>query len=686
MPKYFITAIIALILQAAVAYASSTDDGTMLMFVGEDIELLTIASRREETPARAPAVATVIRREDFLRKGRETVSRILRDVPGFHMARKEWGHKPYLRGMADSVMFLYDTVPLGSGLSKSLHPIDHELSLAPVKQVEIIRGPSSVLWGPDAFAGVVNVVPLSGRDFQGAETGVLYGEPGLQRRAYLNLGQDFGIWDGFLSVSMRRAEDIRHRANVLSFFDYDGSRPVPADERMGSKQPGDATYIDAYTKLNLGKKITLSGRYSHSYLPSIFSLDQPDIRWEEVRTLPQGYVKLDANHDLDLKTRIRISGHYSRMEPEYEIIDLTNKQADESFYAEALVDRSMFKGRGLLTAGLSYRHNKIKNAPLWDNYYPGFLVEDNNSFLPKLSTRDFENQVWSPFMQYSHKLGSFDLMLGLRHDIHQEYRNSLSYNTSLVWSPSDRWGLKFLYGTAYRTPFARQFLNKDQPEMEESENVSLQANWQPKSSLDFTGTLFYNKLSHHRNENLLAASKARANPDEYYGLSYPNTQEIYGLEIKTLLSPWPRFDFKAGLTLLDNKGSDEKYRYVKHSFTSDEEIVDVYGTMQLPFDLGPRVMLDLGADWQVTDGLSVFTEAEYFSSREKKFTADGDAEKASGVWLFHAGACLDDFLAENLDLSLSLRNITDKRYLTPGTYSMIHGRGFRGELGLRYRF
>ena len=68
---------------------------------------------------------------------------------------------------------LYEVITT-SDVTKSLHPFDRELSLASVKRLEIVRGPGSVLWGPDAFAGIVNVVPMTGKDLDGAETGLLY--------------------------------------------------------------------------------------------------------------------------------------------------------------------------------------------------------------------------------------------------------------------------------------------------------------------------------------------------------------------------------------------------------------------------------------------------------------------------------------------------------------------------------
>ncbi|MBW2204135.1 MAG: TonB-dependent receptor plug domain-containing protein [Deltaproteobacteria bacterium] len=161
-------------LRAESGGAASAENDTVLMFVGEDLEVLSIASRREEGAWQAPAVAEVITRKDLWEQGVRTLSQALEMTPGFYMAQKEWGSESYLRGIPNSTLLLYDTVvPMGSNATKSLQPLDYELSLAPVKRIEIVRGPGSVLWGPDAFAGIVNVVPLTGKDLDGVETGIL---------------------------------------------------------------------------------------------------------------------------------------------------------------------------------------------------------------------------------------------------------------------------------------------------------------------------------------------------------------------------------------------------------------------------------------------------------------------------------------------------------------------------------
>lgn len=653
------------------------DDGTMLMFVGQDIELLSIASRREEAPAQAPAVAEVVSREEFRSRGERTLSQILARTPGFSMAQKEWGSEPYLRGMSNSALFLYDTVPIGSELSKTLHPIDQELSLAAVKQVEIVRGPSSVLWGPDAFAGVVNVVPLSGKDFQGMESGALYSTPGEEAGGYVNLGHDAGNWDSFLSLSLRQGEEDKQKANLVSFFgDGDGdSRPVPVKNRFGSKKPGQARYLDAYANLHLGSDVALSGRFTDSIHPYSVKGQEQDLEWYEERNLDSGYLKLDINRDLNLESNYRLSAFYSRMRPEQVVIDKTLQQDEETIYAEASLERSLLQGKGLFTSGLAYRHKDIQDVPVWDAYIPYFLGPENKDFLPGLSSKDMKNQTWSLFAQYRHKLGDWEFMLGARQDWHQEYQDNLSYNAAAVWSPLQEWTFKLLYGTSYRSPFARQLLDEAQPDLEKSENYSLQALWNPRQNLELGATAFYNQVSEHATE------------DPFAGLSEPNEQSIYGLELQADYSPFAELDLNSSLTLLNNSGPEETFRMKLYTIVlPDGTVEEVYETVKYPFDPGPKSLFNLNANWRPWESLELYTGLRYFDSRNLLFPGEEQPEKASEAWLLDMAATYKDVFVSGLDLEVSVRNLLDKEYQTPGTYSMIEGEPFSAQIMLRYGF
>ena len=71
---------------------------TMLMFVGEDLEVISLASRREEAAWKAPAIAHVITREEINHSGDATIADLLEKSAGFYINEREQGSIPYLRG------------------------------------------------------------------------------------------------------------------------------------------------------------------------------------------------------------------------------------------------------------------------------------------------------------------------------------------------------------------------------------------------------------------------------------------------------------------------------------------------------------------------------------------------------------------------------------------------------------
>jgi len=641
-----------------------TQDDTMLMFVGEDLTVLSIASRREESAWQAPAVAKVITRRELKEQGIETLGQALSTTPGFHIAQKEWGSLPYLRGVPNSVLFLYDTIPLGSDTTKSLHFLDHDLSLAPVKRIEIVRGPGSVLWGPDAFAGIVNVVPMSGKDLQGVETGILYGAPGDQEGLFANLGHDGGYWDGFLSVSGRRGSEDRRKLNTISFWG-DGQTPVAPKDRLGIAEPDVSRYAEASGRVSLRDWVTLSGRISDYRKPYSISAYNSSEIWQESRSAPNGQLKLEAKKDLDHRSALRFTGSYTSINPEFEIIDRTLQQKETTTYGELIYDRSLLSGRGLFTGGISYRDKNVKGAPVWDAYFPEFLSPDNTFFLPQVTQTDYSTRLWSVFGQYSHKVGDFDLLLGLRRDEHRDYKDHLSYNLGVVWSPSSKWIAKALYGSSYRTPFARQLISESDPDLEKMESISAQVSWKPSKAMELGVVGFTQKLKNHIME------------DPYAGLSEANSQRINGVELEGRISLLKDLELSANFTMLDNSGPDETYKYNDFTFIRPDGTIERhYVDLNYPYDVGPKRLFNLMAKWRPLEHLTTAARLSYSSSRLLVYPRGESLEaypSSGGVWLLDMSATFTDALMPGLDFSVSVKNVADKHYETPGTYDFLNG-------------
>ncbi len=652
--------------------AAGSEEETMLMFVGEDIDVQSIASRREESAWQAPAVARVITREELFDYGHATLSEALSRTAGFYMADKPWGTLPYLRGIANSTLFLYDTVPLIADSDKSLHQLDYNLSLASIEQVEIVRGPGSVLWGPDAFAGIVNVVPRRGSSIQGVETGVRANFENNSEAFFLNMGASRSRLDGFLSLSARRAEEDEREAEVINFWNGDG-QAAPPEERYGREKPGRSRYFETSGRFSVQDLFEVSLRLTENNHPYVVA-DQ-SLSWLESRSTSSGFLKLEAVKDLSLESSLRFTGFYNELRPEYEYVDKEIEVRERTWYGELIYDHTFFTAQGLLTGGLSVRKKDVSNAPVWESYFPDFFRPENESFLPFLITEDYQDVLWSIFSQYSHQFNKLKFWFGLRFDDHDNYQDKLSFSSGLSYSPSSRWVAKLLYGTAYRTPFSRQLLASDKPEQEKIESLGLQLSLKPSSRLSFSLAAFANSIEHHINE------------DTYAGLSLPNSQDLYGTEMEGMVSLTDNLKVRANLTLLDSDGPDETFHLLSAVFIRpDGTVENIFEDINSPYDTGPETMFNLAMEWEPAERGKLVADLNYIGERDLISIRTGETLTADPVTLLNLTATVEDLFASGLDLQCSVRNLLDTSYETPGAYIMREGEPLSLRLMLRKKW
>lgn len=137
-----------------------------------NVEVST-ATKTAESLEEAPAVITVVTREDIQRWGHQSIAEVLSHVVGFYLIDDHILPDVAVRGMTgglraeggvikvmiDGRSVAYRTTS-GNWLGVELIP------LGSIKQVEIIRGPASALYGADAFLGVVNIITLAPEDLR----------------------------------------------------------------------------------------------------------------------------------------------------------------------------------------------------------------------------------------------------------------------------------------------------------------------------------------------------------------------------------------------------------------------------------------------------------------------------------------------------------------------------------------
>ncbi len=153
---------------------------------------VTVASKTEESISDSPSSVTVFTRQELLAMGTTTLEELLNFVPGFITTREivfGQGSMVAARGQTTpqtsyNILFMIDGQPLNDGVSGGAQVYNRFLSLANLKQVEIIRGPGSALYGTSAFLGVVNLITTTDANEAFISIGNLN-----SKEAYLNLSK-----------------------------------------------------------------------------------------------------------------------------------------------------------------------------------------------------------------------------------------------------------------------------------------------------------------------------------------------------------------------------------------------------------------------------------------------------------------------------------------------------------------
>jgi outer membrane cobalamin receptor len=136
-----------------------------------NVEIVS-ASNKAEKLSDAPATVIVISRADIVKRGYLEMSEIFDDLPGMDIARSygDTYSKNYWRGYRNSIgspyLLMVDNIILNNLYFNEAEGIS-ALPLSNVERIEIVYGPASSVYGPNAFMGVINVITRKNADTNG---------------------------------------------------------------------------------------------------------------------------------------------------------------------------------------------------------------------------------------------------------------------------------------------------------------------------------------------------------------------------------------------------------------------------------------------------------------------------------------------------------------------------------------
>jgi outer membrane receptor for ferrienterochelin and colicins len=124
---------------------------------------VTTASNKDEELGKAPATIIVITEEEINERGYFELYDVLNDLPGFDLSRAfgDDNYYAYVRGYrkttSDQMLLMIDGIIMNHLFNNNMNAYA-QYPLQNIKQIEIVYGPASAIYGPNAFTGVINLI------------------------------------------------------------------------------------------------------------------------------------------------------------------------------------------------------------------------------------------------------------------------------------------------------------------------------------------------------------------------------------------------------------------------------------------------------------------------------------------------------------------------------------------------
>ena len=423
---------------------------TLEQLLDVEVESVFGASKSLQKITEAPAAVSVITASEIERFGWRTLADVMRNVRGFYVTNDRSysyiGARGFLRpgDYNTRVLVLLDGRRLNDNIFDQA-PLDEDfqIDLSEVERIEVIRGPSSSLYGSNAFFGVINVVSRAASKGRAVEVtrglGTLgYSDARFRARHSFANGASVSLsGTGFNEQGYRR----------LYYPEYDSpdtNNGVAVDRDYLKRRSG-------VLRVNYGN-LVVSGGYNSRLrgLPTgayqtVFGRDESvrdehtlfDAAWSHSVHGWNGTFR--GSWD-----RYNFTGLYPydwETSTGTQPVDYIDRANGHWWSAEAQFSRTLGK-RHQITTGVEYRLNtrQTQYSYLKDPYE--LLWHDNR-----------QSNTAGAFVQDQFRVTDRLLLnVGLRQDHYSAFKDPLKPRFAAIYNPKPNTTLKVMYGSAFRAP------------------------------------------------------------------------------------------------------------------------------------------------------------------------------------------------------------------------------------------
>lgn len=535
MKRYKFSLIAFILLFSSGIYAqedkSSTNIQVEVLSFEDLMKLVTVtASKVTQKISDAPATLTVITEKQIVERGYKDLGDVLRDLPGFDISENLEGEVRTLvmnRGILgnNKMMILLDGKKLNSPSGENF-VYGKNLPLFDIQRIEIVYGPSSAMYGADAYSGVINLIT---KDIgTGGELNVSYGKNNqvdlgaLLAKKFnddlsVSLSVRYFASDGINILNDFSAKEIFRDASTFAKYNNKWEQPV-ADYNINAKVKFKLFTIgfyrmDAKEPTGPSTDVTQNGisfiyddsYFWHQKINKIYLEHQYD---SENLSISSTASYSDYNVD-------KLSGFKYNFGPQYKYAKSTSFKLDELMNYTINDNTKLVAGFMFEQVSAFPKTNNLASPfnsnELYDYVdYPNVASIDLRYRNKRVYFGVFDYQNYAVFSELTHKISeNIQVNAGVRFDYNSVYEEVLNPRAGLVWSPDNVTNVKLLYGQAYIQPSkynayehwsAGTFGFYPNPELkpEKLQSFALNISRNISKNINITLNTFYNKI-----ENLI---------------------------------------------------------------------------------------------------------------------------------------------------------------------------------------
>lgn len=622
---------------------------------------VTTATKTSEKAQNAPSTLYVITDEQIKKLGLRNLKDVLSIMPGVDTSENHFflqgGQRGFMGPFSQSLIMINGREM--NNLIAGETFIANQFRLHNVKQIEIIAGPGSALYGANAVGGIINLITKTPGEINGAELQLSYGSFNSKINSLT-----FGLDQKDFKISGSLAYYDADEENFANFLSNTQLASPAAANNTYRHLPNQYGYDNHSVALPASFYIEKNGFYGGlEYYQNISGRGTASIQWDynesqDYRELLMRYAGYKRNFANKLNLTVEYRDYWERfwgnhtestgsienpvtgaiLTDNATLADVSayrgyysNKQGRGSHKQFSVLEGVYhFNPQHTFVAGADYTVTDIISAQ-WSR------VEGKH---PKLfasnALPEFKNYQWSLYGQaQSHFLNNrLNLTLGARWVKHERYGYKILPRYGVVYQPSKTATFKALFGKSFREPTVFELssnLNIKPMEMDTYELA-----WH-----QYLGEYFKNEIvlfsNHAKNRIVSDDVTAISNGGKFHSQGIEN---VLNFKFKTF-NGFLNYTYMDKVETEENGMSSAVYDIPRHK-----------ANLTLIYDFSPRYSLGLVQRYRG----ATLTEYQGNIYRINSYLAT-DAS-------FHI-AHLPFFEPYQVSLDIILKNIFDKQYFHP---------------------